>query len=80
MNANKTALQLIKDNFPASRYRAIQAQREKRMELWKQVGVDELIYNEARLIKFGKKVLRILEEHEIVMILRKHYPNSDLAR
>lgn len=70
LNAKKAALQLIEDNFPARKYRAIQAQRLKRMELWKQVGVDELIYNEASLIKFGKKVLRILEEHEIMMVLK----------
>jgi len=77
MNAKQAALQLIKDNFPASKYRAIQSQREKRMVLWKQVGVDELIYNEARLIKFGKKVLRILEEHEIMTIVKKHYASNE---
>lgn len=74
MNAKQTAIKLIEDNFPASKYRQIQKERERRMEFWKDKGIDELIYNEARLIKFGKKVLRILEEHEIITILRKLSP------
>jgi hypothetical protein len=80
MNAKQTALKLIEDNFPASKYREIQKERERRMEFWKERQIDVLIYNEARLIKFGKKVLRILEEHEIMMILKAHLPNSDIAK
>lgn len=74
MNAKQTAHKLIEDNFPASKYREIQKERERRMDFWKDKGIDELIYAEARLIKFGKKVLRILEEHEIITILRKLSP------
>lgn len=72
MNAKETAHQLIKDNFPASKYRALQAEREKRLEFFKERKIDVLIYHAASLVKFGKKVLRILEEHEIMTLLKNH--------
>lgn len=72
MNAKQTATQLIKDNFPIGKYEAIQAERERRLKFWKERKIDVLIFKEVQLIKFGKKVLRIMWEHAIITALRKH--------
>lgn len=72
MNANETAKKLIEDGFPISKYEAIQAERKRRMVTWKEMQITELIYNEAKLIKFGNKVLRLMWEHAIYKALRKN--------
>lgn len=72
MNAKETARQLIKDNFPIAKYEAIQAERERRLKFWKEKEIDILIFKEVQLIKFGKKVLRIMWEHAIMNALKNH--------
>lgn len=71
LNAKQTAHQLIKDNFPIAKYEELQAERERRLKFWKERQIDVLIFKEVQLIKFGKKVLRIMWEHAIMSALKK---------
>lgn len=72
MNAKKTAYKLIEDKFPVQKYRELQAERERRLEFWKEKKIDALIYHEQHIINFGKRVLRILEENEIFSVLKSN--------
>lgn len=80
LNAKETAIKLIQEKFPVSKYRELHAERQRRYEFFKEKRLTPLIYDSALLLKFSRKVLRILEENEIMMILKNHKFNSDIAR